>query len=50
MYKDKKFIIKLIEDIKFDIDVFRVLYKNRVVEKIFLVDGDVFIVLIDILI
>ena len=28
MYKDKKFVIKPIEDIKSDIDAFRALYKK----------------------
>ena len=50
MYKDKKFIIKPIEDIKSDIDAFRALYKNRAVEKIFLADGDALVVPTDILI
>lgn len=50
MYKDKKFVIKPIEDIKSDIDAFRALYKNRVVEKIFLADGDALVVPTDILI
>ncbi len=44
MYKDKKFIIKPIEDIKSDIDAFRAMYKNRKIEKIFLADGDALIV------
>jgi len=50
MYKDKKFVIKPIEDIKSDIDAFRALYKNRAVEKIFLADGDALVVPTDILI
>ena len=50
MYKDKKFVIKPIEDIKADIDAFRALYKNRAVEKIFLADGDALVVPTDILI
>lgn len=50
MYKDKKFVIKPIEDIKSDIDAFRALYKNRPVEKIFLADGDALVVPTDILI
>lgn len=44
MYKDKKFIIKPIENIKSDIDSFRAMYKNRKIEKIFLADGDALIV------
>ena len=32
MYKEKKFVIKPIEDIKSDIDAFRAMYKNRSVE------------------
>ena len=50
MYKDKKFVIKPIEDIKSDIDAFRALYKNRPVEKIFLADGDALVVPTDILV
>ena len=50
MYKDKKFVIKPIEDIKSDIDAFRALYKNRAIEKIFLADGDALVVPTDILI
>lgn len=44
MYKDKKFVIKPIEEIKKEIDAFRAIYKNRPVDKIFLADGDALIV------
>ena len=44
MYKDKKFVIKPIEEIKKEIDAFRAIYKNRAVDKIFLADGDALIV------
>lgn len=44
MYKDKKFVIKPIEEIKKEIDAFRTIYKNRPVDKIFLADGDALIV------
>lgn len=50
MYKEKKFVIKSIENIKSDIDTYRTLYKNRNVEKIFLADGDALIVPTNILI
>lgn len=50
MYKEKKFVIKSIENIKSDIDTYRTLYKNRKVEKIFLADGDALIVPTNILI
>lgn len=50
MYKEKKFVIKPIEDIKSDIDAFRAMYKNRSVEKIFLADGDALVVPTEILI
>ena len=35
MYKDKKFVIKPIEDIKSDIDAFRALYKIELLKDIF---------------
>lgn len=44
MYKDKKFVIKPIEEIKKEIDAFRTIYKNRPVDKIFLADGDALVV------
>ncbi|MBQ3437556.1 MAG: B12-binding domain-containing radical SAM protein [Fusobacterium sp.] len=44
MYKDKKFIIKQVEETKKEIDAFRAIYKNRNVEKIFLADGDALVV------
>lgn len=44
MYKDKKFVIKPVEEIKKEIDTFRAIYKNRPVDKIFLADGDALIV------
>lgn len=44
MYKEKKFIIKPIEEIKKDIDSFRAFYKSKKVEKIFLADGDALVV------
>ncbi len=44
MYKDKKFIIKPIDEIKKEIDTFRQIYKNRMIEKIFLADGDALVV------
>ena len=50
MYKEKKFVIKPIEDIKSDIDAFRAMYKNRSVEKIFLADGDALVVPTEILV
>lgn len=50
MYKEKKFVIKSIEDIKSDIDAFRAMYKNRSVEKIFLADGDALVVPTEILV
>ena len=50
MYKEKKFVIKPIEDIKSDIDDFRAMYKNRSVEKIFLADGDALVVPTEILV
>lgn len=45
MYKFKKFKIKLLEVIKNEIDIFRRYYKY--VERIFLVDGDVLIILME---
>ena len=50
MYKEKKFVIKPIEDIKSDIHAFRAMYKNRSVEKIFLADGDALVVPTEILV
>ena len=50
MYKEKKFVIKPIEDIKSDIDAFRAMYRNRSVEKIFLADGDALVVPTEILV
>lgn len=44
MYKEKKFVIKPIEEIKKDIDSFRDFYKNKKIEKIFLADGDALVV------
>ncbi len=44
MYKDKKFVIKPVEEIKKEIDAFRTIYKNRPVDKIFLADGDALVV------
>lgn len=44
MYKTKKFKIKSIETIKEEIDTFRMIYKNRKVDRIFLADGDALVV------
>lgn len=44
MYKDKKFRIKPVEDIKREIDYFRRQTIGRRIEKIFLADGDALIV------
>lgn len=44
MYKDKRFRIKPIEEIKADIDRFRIMSMGRRIDRIFLADGDALIV------